>query len=177
MSCKDDNLFKKKEAKIIFSLFFIVVAIISIMTLFEKYSPNLFGNTKPVNDGGVCGLVYFRDKRIDKMKSSISLDENSNYSDADISSAIDCIKEYFKQQKNDVGLCSIAFDEGSISELLKDKRNFSKYEQGNVIAILCSYNIYEGSDYADKIGYHENQAIFLGRETATDNWLLLNEPI
>ena len=71
MEQEEKKTWGKRESKIIVRLFFIVVAVLLLMNAWEAFAPRVFGNSLPAESGGQCGLMYFRDKRIDKMKAEI----------------------------------------------------------------------------------------------------------
>ena len=168
-----ENVFKKKEARVIIALFFIVVAFLSIMNVYEKYAPSIIGNNKPINAGGSCGLIYFRNKRIDKIEPIIEKSGACIYSDEDITEAIETIKNDYKSKDDNIGLCSVKFSEIESADFLKDYNGIEQYGKENVIAVFCSYNIYENCDLGEG-GYYENRAMVLARDAKTSEWEIID---
>lgn len=173
MTDDKENVFRKKEGRVIIALFFIVVAFLSIMNVYEKYAPSIVGNNKSVDDGGSCGLIYFRNKRIDKIDAVIEKSDDCIYSDEDINKAIETVKDYFKEQKDNVGLCSLKFSESDSEKSLKKNKAVKKYKKENVIVVFCSFNIYESCEYGE-YGYYENRAMILARDTDKTEWKIID---
>ena len=170
----EENVFKKKEARVIITLFFIVVAFLSIMNVYEKYAPTIIGNNNPIDDGGSCGLIYFRNKRIDETEALIEKTDDCVYSDNDITEAIDAVKKYFKSQKDDVGLCSVKFSESESNDFLKYYKAVKHYGKENVIVVFCSYNIFKNDAFGE-YGYYENRAMILARDINDSEWEIIDQ--
>ena len=62
----------EKAGRIIVRLFFIVLACVLLLMGYDHYKPLVVGNDRPLTDGGCAGLLYFRDRRIDRLEPTVT---------------------------------------------------------------------------------------------------------
>lgn len=173
MEQKESKAWGKREAKIIVTLFFIVVALLVFMNAWEAFAPSFFGNDLAVEDGGQCGLIYFRNRRIDKLEPQTENSPSGSYGEEEIKSAVECVKEEFKSRKNNIGLLSVLFDEEKSGEFLEDYHATKEYGKENMIVIFCDMTVYDGEGLSR--GTYRDWAMILARKNSSSQWELLDE--
>ena len=62
----------EKLSRFIVRLFIVVLAFLLLQAGWDHYAPLVLGNNKPLNEGGSSGLAYFRDRRIDRLKPTVT---------------------------------------------------------------------------------------------------------
>ena len=154
-----------RASRIIVRLFFIVLACVLLLMGYDHYKPLVVGNDRPLTDGGCAGLLYFRDRRIDHLTPTIALKEDGGCSEAQVLAAVDALKDFFKLQKIEYGLCAVRFDETASQEILSQT---PQPESGRYLALLADYNVYDDMG-ADKAGYYPN-AVFVLRQQPDGSW-------
>lgn len=157
----------EKLSRIIVRLFIIVLAFLLLQAGWDHYAPLVFGNNKPLPEGGCAGLVYWRDRRIDRLRPTVTPAEDSAFTAEEINAAVDALKESFKLQKVEYGLCAVRFDETASRRILArlpQPENGERY-----LALLCDYNVYDDTEAGDKQGYYPN-AVFLLQEGTDAAW-------
>ena len=77
----------RKLTRRIVRLFFIVLAFVLLLTGYDHYAPLVFGNNKPVTEGGSSGILYWRDRRIARLQPSVQLNDNSAWTPDEVESA------------------------------------------------------------------------------------------
>lgn len=169
MENKEEKTWGKRESKIIVRLFFIVVAALLLMNAWDALSPQIFGNALPAEDGGSCGLIYFRNKRIDKLQAEINRNEKSDYTEDEIASAVNCVKATFKENENKLNLLSVSFDEEKSNAFCNGYHATKKFGKNNVIVLFCDYTIY------DSLCTHKNWAMILVRDNANEPWSVFDQ--
>ncbi len=174
MENEEKRTWGKRESKIIVRLFFIVVAVLLLMNAWETFSPRIFGNALPVEDGGSCGLIYFRNKRIDKLKAEINRSEKSDYTEAEIDSAVNCVKATFKENENNLNLLSVSFDEKKSNAFRDGYHATKEFGKKNVIVLFCNYTVYDSLDTYTK-GTYENWAMILTRDGENKPWTVFDQ--
>ncbi|MDO4379548.1 MAG: DUF4829 domain-containing protein [Clostridia bacterium] len=174
MPQEEKKTWGKRESKIIVRLFLIVVAVLLLMNAWDAFSPNILGNGLPENEGGSCGLIYFRNRRIDKMKAEIKQSEKSDYTEAEINSAVNCVKATFKERDNNINLLSVSFDEEKSNAFRDGYHATEKFGKKNVIVLFCNYTIYESQGTSSK-GTYENWAMILTRENSDKPWTVSDQ--
>ena len=155
-----------KMSQFIVRLFIVVLAFLLLQAGWDHYAPLVFGNDKPLTAGGCAGILYFRDRRIDRLKPIVTQTENSAFSDAEIGAAVDTLKTAFKLQKIEYGLCAVRYDEAESQRILA--KIPQPKDGGRYLALLCDYNIYEYLG-ADQKGYYPN-AVFILRQAPDRTW-------
>ena len=158
----------KKLTRRILRLFFIVLALVLLLTGYDHYAPLVFGNNKPVTDGGSAGILFWRDRRIDRLKPTVSLAKDSAYTSEEVAAAVNVLKESFKLQKIEYGLCAVRFREADSDRLLQA---ISAPQGTRYLALRCDYNIYDDTESGDKQGYYPN-AVFVLQQSADGKWSL-----
>lgn len=157
----------EKMSRIIVRLFIVVLAFLLLMKGWDYYAPLVFGNNKPLTDGGSSGIIYFRDRRIDRLKPTVTPTEDSAFTAEEIGAAVDALKANFKLQKVEYGLCAVRFDEAT------SRRILAKIPQpddgGCYLALLCDYNVFDDTEGAEKKGYYPN-AVFILRQQPNGTW-------
>lgn len=174
MEQEEKKTWGKRESKIIVRLFFIVVAVLLLMNAWDAFSPRIFGNGLTAENGGQCGLIYFRNKRIDKMKAKINQSKKSDYTKAEIDSAVNCVKATFKENKNNLNLLSVSFDEEKSSAFRDSYHATEKFGKKNVIVLFCDYTVYDSLGAYTK-GTYENWAMILTRDKADKPWTVFDQ--
>lgn len=174
MEQEEKKTWGKRESKIIVRLFFIVVAALLLMNAWEAFAPRVFGNSLPVEKGGQCGLMYFRDKRIDKMKAEIKQSEKSDYTESEIESAVNCVKATFKEKDNNLNLLSVSFDEEKSNAFRDSYHATEKFGKRNVIVLFCNYTVYDSLGTYSK-GTYENWTMILTRDNANEPWTVYDQ--
>lgn len=164
MKAKDAN---QKMTAWILRLFFIVLAFVLLLTGYDHYAPLIFGNNKPVTAGGTAGILYWRDKRIDRLQPEIALSGNSAWTPDEVESAAAFLKDYFVAQKIEYGLCAVRFSEDTSDRLLQA---VPAPQSGRYLALQCDYNVYDDLG-ADKKGYYPD-AVFVLQQSADGVWSL-----
>lgn len=159
----------RKLTRRIVRLFFIVLAFVMLLTGYDHYAPLVFGNNKPVTDGGSAGILYWRDRRIDRLKPTVSLAKDSAYTSEEVAAAVNVLKESFKLQKIEYGLCAVRFDETASRRIVA---RLPQQESGErYLALLCDYNVYDDTESGDKQGYYPD-AVFVLQQSADGKWSL-----
>lgn len=170
---KQTKAWGKREGKIIVTLFFIVVAFLIAQNVWDTFSPRIFGNSLPVEEGGICGLVYWRNKRIDKMNAEIEKGENCPYTDGDIENAVKCVKEKFKSQKNNINLLKLSYS-SSVCDPIRDSHHAAKkFGEKDLIVIMCDFTVFTEGDFSR--GTYDGWSVILSRESETEGWKILDE--
>ena len=147
-----------RMSRFIVRLFIVVLAFLMLLTGWDHYAPLVFGNDKPLTEGGSSGILYWRDRRIDRLKPTVSLAEDSAYTSEEVAAAVNVLKESFKLQKIEYGLCAVRFDETASRRIVA---RLPQQESGErYLALLCDYNVYDDTESGDKQGYYPN-AVFL----------------
>ena len=147
-----------RMSRFIVRLFIVVLAFLMLLTGWDHYAPLVFGNDKPLTEGGSSGILYWRDRRIDRLKPTVSLAEDSAYTSEEVAAAVNVLKESFKLQKTEYGLCAVRFDETASRRIVA---RLPQQESGErYLALLCDYNVYDDTESGDKQGYYPN-AVFL----------------
>ena len=157
----------KKLTRSILRLFFIVLALVLLLTGYDHYAPLVFGNNKPVTDGGSAGILFWRDRRIARLQPEIELGEESAWTQDEVESAADALKDFFASQKIEYGLCAVRFSEDTSDLLLQ---NVTAPAGTRYLALRCDYNVYDDLG-ADKQGYYPD-AVFVLQQTADGKWSL-----
>lgn len=171
MENEEKKAWGKRESKIIVRLFLVVVAALLLMNAWDALSPQIFGNSLPAVDGGCCGLVYFRNKRIDKIKPEIKQNENSDYTESEINSAVNCVKAKFKENESNVSLLSILFDEEKSNTFRNGYHATKTFGKKNMIVLFCNYTVYDSlSTYT-----HESWAMILTRNREGEPWTVFDQ--
>lgn len=155
-----------KMSRVIVRLFFIVLAFLLLQAGWDHYAPLVFGNDKPLTAGGASGLLYFRDRRLDRLKPDVTRLADSAFTAAEIDAAADALKEQFRLQKIEYGLCGVRFDEAASRRLLAGVPQ--PENGGRYLALLCDYNVYADAG-ADKKGYYPG-AVFILRQQPDGTW-------
>lgn len=137
-------------------------------------SPKIFGNNLPVEQGGECGLVFWRNRRIDCLNPEISTIGGSVYSKNDIDSAIVCVKEHFKNRKNHIGLLKIAYNSVDCDSFRDGYYAIKKYGRKNLIIILCDFTVYRESG-GFSTGTYSDWAMILARDSIDRPWRLIDQ--
>ena len=159
----------RKLTRRIVRLFFIVLAFVMLLTGYDHYAPLVFGNNKPVTDGGAAGLLYWRDRRIARLQPSVQLNDNSAWTPDEVESAAAFLKDYFVGQKIEYGLCAVRFDETASRRIVA---RLPQQESGErYLALLCDYNVYDDTESGDKQGYYPD-AVFVLQQSADGKWSL-----
>ena len=110
-----------------------------------------------------------RNKYIDLMIPQISKTENCYYTDEDIESAIECVKERYKEQDKRVILLRLYFDEEQSKKKLKTYHLAETNEKENLISLFCDFYVLEGfGGYST--GIYTGWSEILVREEGTMNW-------
>ena len=148
-------------SRIIVRLFLVVLALLLLLAGWDHYAPLVFGNNKPLTEGGSVGLLYFHDKRIDKLKPTLTQTDDSSVSALEIETAADAIKAFFKQQQIAYALCAVHFDEAASRRILA--KAAQPEDAGRCLALLCDYNVFADTG-ADKRGYYPNAVFILCRQ-------------
>lgn len=174
MPQEEKKTWGKRESRIIVRLFLIVVAVLLLMNAWDAFSPKILGNGLSENEGGSCGLIYFRNRRIDKMKAEIKQSEKSNYTESEINSAVNCVKATFKERDNNINLLSVSFDEEESNAFLDGYHATEKFGKKNVIVLLCDYTVYDSLGAYSK-GTYENWAMILTRESGDKPWTVSDQ--
>ncbi len=150
-----------KANRIIVRLFFIVLAGVMLLTGYDHYAPLVLGNNKPVTEGGSAGLLYFRDRRIDRLQPTVTLDPDGGCGEAQALAAVDALKDWFKQQTIEYGLCAVRFDERASRRLLAQT---PQPDDGSLLfALTADYNVY-GDTGEDRTGYYPDAVFVLNRQ-------------
>ncbi len=157
----------RKLTRRIVRLFFIVLAFVMLLTGYDHYAPLVFGNNKPVTDGGSAGILYWRDRRIARLQPSVALNDNSAWTPDEVESAAAFLKDYFVGQKIEYGLCAVRFCETDSDRLLQ---NVASPAGTRLLALTCDYNVYDDMG-ADKKGYYPD-AVFVLQQSADGAWSL-----
>lgn len=157
-----------KASRIIVRLFFVVLAGVMLLTGYDHYAPLVLGNDKPVTEGGSAGLLYFRDRRIDRLTPTIARETDGGCSEAQILAAVDALKDFFKLQKIEYGLCAVRYDEETSRRLLA--RTPQPDDGGCLLALTADYNVYDDMG-EDKAGYYPD-AVFVLRLQPDGSWTL-----
>ena len=159
----------RKLTRRIVRLFFIVLAFVMLLTGYDHYAPLVFGNNKPVTDGGSAGILYWRDRRIARLQPSVQLNDNSAWTPDEVAAAVDWLKDFFTSQKIEYGLCAVHFDETASRRIVA---RLPQQERGErYLALLCDYNVYDDTESGDKQGYYPN-AVFVLQQSADGKWSL-----
>ena len=157
----------EKISRIIVRLFFIVLSCVLLLMGYDHYKPLVVGNDRPLTDGGCAGLLYFRDKRIDRLEPTVTQTKDSAFTADEIDGAIDAFKAGFKLQKIEYGLCAVRFDEAAsrrISAQLPQPESGGRY-----LAMTCDYNVYDDTEAGDRKGYYPN-AVFILEQEPDGTW-------
>ncbi len=157
----------KKLTKRIVRLFFIVLAFVLLLTGYDHYAPLVFGNNKPLTEGGSSGILYWRDRRIARLQPSVQLNENSAWTADDVAAAVDWLKDFFMSRKIEYGLCAVRFCETDADRLLQ---NVTAPADTRLLALTCDYNVYDDMG-EDKTGYYPD-AVFVLQQSADGAWSL-----
>ena len=155
-----------KMSRVIVRLFFVVLAFLLLQAGWDHYAPLVLGNDKPLTAGGASGLLYFRDRRLDRLQPTVTRLSDSAFTAAEIDAAANALKERFKLQKITYGLCGVRFDEAASRRLLAQVP--APDDGGRYLALLCDYNVFEDAG-ADKKGYYPD-AVFILRQTPDGAW-------
>jgi len=159
-----------RTSRFIVRLFIVVLAFLLLLSGYDHYAPLVFGNNKPLTEGGSAGMLFFRDLRIDRLKPVVTQMKDSAFTAEEITAAVNLFKAHFKQQKIEYGLCAVRFDEAASRRMLS---RLPQPESGErYLALLCDYNVYDDTESGDKKGYYAN-AVFLLQEEADGSWQLL----
>ena len=158
----------KKLTRRILRLFFIVLALVLLLTGYDHYAPLVFGNNKPLTDGGSAGILFWRDRRIARLQPDIELGDDSAWTQNDVQSAADYLKHFFAAQKIEYGLCAVRFREADSDRLLQA---ISAPQGTRYLALRCDYNVYDDTESGDKQGYYPN-AVFVLQQSADGKWSL-----
>ncbi len=165
---------KKRSAKIIITVAVLLAAVL-FFGFFRLASPKIFGNRLPVEHGGECGILSFRDADIDRMSPSIEQGQNSPYEKEEIQAAITGAKKCFKNQKNYIKPLSFSYSDEKSAAFLETYRPNKEYAQSNIIAVMCDYTVYWELGVFD-VGTYKNAAIVLARDGESEPWKAINEP-
>ena len=157
----------RKLTRRIVRLFFIVLAFVMLLTGYDHYAPLVFGNNKPLTEGGSSGILYWRDRRIARLQPSVALNGNSAWTPDEVESAAAFLKDYFVGQKIEYGLCAVRFCETDSDRLLQ---NVASPAGARLLALTCDYNVYDDMG-ADKKGYYPD-AVFVLQQSADGKWSL-----
>ena len=159
----------RKLTRRIVRLFFIVLAFVMLLTGYDHYAPLVFGNNKPLTEGGSSGILYWRDRRIARLQPSVALNDNSAWTPDEVESAAAFLKDYFVGQKIEYGLCAVRFDETASRRIVA---RLPQQESGErYLALLCDYNVYDDTESGDKQGYYPD-AVFVLQQSADGKWSL-----
>lgn len=158
----------EKLSRFIVRLFIVVLAFLLLQAGWDHYAPLVLGNNKPLNEGGSSGLAYFRDRRIDRLKPTVTPAADSAFTADEISAAADALKAAFKQQKIEYGLCAVRFDEAASRRILAQVP--PPEDGGRRLALLCDCNVYDDTEAGDKKGYYPN-AVFILRQQPDGTWV------
>lgn len=159
----------RKLTRRIVRLFFIVLAFVMLLTGYDHYAPLVFGNDKPLTEGGSSGILYWRDRRIARLQPSVQFNDNSAWTPDEVESAAAFLKDYFVGQKIEYGLCAVRFDETASRRIVA---RLPQQESGErYLALLCDYNVYDDTESGDKQGYYPN-AVFVLQQSADGKWSL-----
>ena len=119
------------------------------------------------------GKKYF-EELIDKMKAEIKQSEKSKYTETEINSDVNCVKETFKERDNNINLLSVSFDEEESNAFLDGYHAAEKFGKKNVIVLLCDYTVYDSPGAYSK-GTYENWAMILTRESGDKPWTVSDQ--
>ena len=158
----------EKAGRIIVRLFFIVLACVLLLMGYDHYKPLVVGNDRPLTDGGCAGLLYFRDRRIDRLEPTVTQGSADPDAAAQARAAADALKELFKSQEISYGLCAVRYDEETSRRLLAQTPQ--PEDGGCYLALVCDYNVYDDTG-EDKAGYYPD-AVFVLRRQADGSWTL-----
>ena len=121
--------------------------------------------------GGVFSLTIkpVRNKYIDLMIPQISKTENCYYTDEDIESAIELVKERYKEKDKRVILLRLYFDEEQSKKKLKTYHLAETNKKENLISLFCDFYVLEGfGGYST--GLYSGWSEILVREEGTMDW-------
>lgn len=109
-----------------------------------------------------------RNKRIDAIKPHINQKNNSLYTDEDIESAVNVIKDNFKERDVYVSLFAISFDES-------ENRLYSRgVKDNNTIVFLCDYFVLKDFAAYSK-GIFNGYKMILKRENENAPWIIFDQ--
>ncbi len=121
--------------------------------------------------GSVFSLTIkpVRNKFIDSMIPQISKTGDSYYTDEDIDSAIECMKEHYKIKDKWVIPLRIYFSEEKSSRTLNGYHLAETTDKENLISLFCDFYVLEGfGGYST--GIYTGWSEILVREEGTMNW-------
>lgn len=171
---KEKSLFKTNAGKIIILLFVFALA---IATVTDLYADKLAPQSQQNEQSQESSLLYkVRNLRINSIKPNVKQTKDSLYSTDDIILAADVIKENFKQRDMYVSLSSITFDEKENSKNIENYEAAKRYNEGNCISFLCSFNVYK-SHGAYSSGYYDNWSIVLARDNQNEQWTIIDQGV
>ena len=94
------------------------------------------------------------------------------FTESELSSAVQTLKDWFKQQKIEYGLCAVRVD-GEVSRSLLAATP-QPDDGGRYLALVCDYNVYDDMG-ADKVGYYPD-AVFVLKQQSDGSWTLPQTP-
>ncbi|MGN1193921.1 MAG: hypothetical protein ACI4SB_00390 [Acutalibacteraceae bacterium] len=163
------NLFKTREGKTIIILFVIVFFVVGVMDFFDLPKRKTDIQNETTQSQNFIGS--FRNMRIDKLLASVKQKKNSSYTESDIDSAVEAVKEDFKNMPWYVSLTKIYFDEEKSDSFLEEYQLIKEYGQSNIITISCDYYVYKNED-AWQSGEYDDQSVILTRENEDSEWVI-----
>lgn len=110
-----------------------------------------------------------RNKAIDLMIPQISKTEDCYYTDEDIESAVECVKEHYKQKDKWVIPVRFCFSEEDSKRKLKGYYLAETTDKENIIALFCDFIVLK--DFAAySAGIFTDCSAILVRENADSPW-------
>ena len=183
MEQEEKKTWGKRESKIIVRLFLIVVAALILMNVWEAVSPRIFksniqskngSQSESTEESGRFGSKYFQNRQIDKLEPSINQSEKSDYTKADIDSAVNCVKAKFKENNGNVSLLSLSFDEKESNGFRDGYYTAEKFAKKNVIVLFCDYTVYDTTKGRTENTF-KNWAMILTRSSETSPWTVFDQ--
>ena len=168
---KEKERISRKTVKIIVALF---ICSLLLATSFDLWGDKFLPSSAVSESEEESFSVKIRNSRIDKIKPSVKREENSVYTDEDIKSAVELIKDNFRKRDVYVSLVKISFDETECNELRDNRSQREKYEDKNIIVFLCDYFVLKDFAAYSK-GIYTGWNMTLARENENSPWEIIDQ--
>lgn len=137
--------------KMLFKFVAVILAVILLCSVIKSTAPTM------------------RNIGIDNIRASVKTLDDCYYTDEDIESAVECVKEHYKAKGGPVFLLRITFSDEKSRKTLNGYYLTETTDKENIIVLYCDYLVLK--DYAAySAGIYTDYAAILARENADSPW-------
>ena len=165
---KENEKISRKTVKIIVAFF---LCALLLATSFDLWGDKFLPASKTA-ESDISFSEKLRNNRIDKLKVHAKREEESVYTNEDIESAAEIIKEKKKKKEAYISLSRISFNEEKCNKIRDNSNQREAYNENNIIAFQCDYFVLKDFEAYSK-GIYPGWEVVLARENENAPWVII----